>query len=247
MPRFYVKFPLSLFTEHEASVNSSTVSTDTLCYCAELAATQYARAHRWPDGAGDLLAWAWQSLDRLRARGVAARAWSRALGYDFIDMLRVQTYYRSGRGEMEARTHNFAVMVSRKYGANHSFGDNGSDLVYNVEARREAPDTPVAVLADFENELRVLDARARRIVELLAEGATMWRIGEILNLSESRISQIIEKICEQFRGRYPKGLVTSDPFTPARRAHLAKLADANRARARAEQPETISENSDATG
>lgn len=244
MGKFWAKLPLDMFTEHEANEDSSTVSTETICKCAEIVSVQYANAYRWRDGSGDLLAWAWESLDKLRNRGVPARAWSRALGYDFIDMLRVRTYYRSGRGEMEARTHNAMVIESQKYNAKVSAGDNGLDFMTLIAARRYAPDTPASVLSEFETELIELESRERQIIELLAEGETMWRIAERINVSESRVSQIIAEVCTRYRGRYPRGLITSDPFTPARAAHLARLADANRARARTE---TISENSDVPG
>lgn len=242
-----LKLPLSLFTDHEANANSSTVSTEIVCRCAQITAKTFANLNKWRDGPGDLLAWAWESIDKLRARGVPARAWSRALSFDFIDMLRDRTNWRNGRGKMEARTHNFAQVQCWKEGRSETFGDNGINLLYEIEARRNAPDNLPAVLADFETELRAIpDKRARRVVELIAEGYTLFEAGERLNISESRASQLLAEVCAQFHGRYLRGAITRHEVTPARRSHLDKLKEANRKRART-QPETISENSDATG
>lgn len=242
-----LKLPLSLFTDHEANVNSSTVSTEIVCQCAQITAKVFANLNKWRDGPGDLLAWAWESLDKLRARGVPARAWSRALSFDFIDMLRDRTNWRNGRGEMEARTHNFAQIEDQRYGRSSSFGDNGINLLYEIEARRDAPDSLRAILADFESELREIpDPRARRVVELIAEGYTLFDAGERLKISESRASQLLAQVCAQFHGQYLRWEITRHEVTPARRAHLNKLKEANRKRAH-EQPETFSENSDATG
>lgn len=246
-----LKLPMSLFTQDEANRDSSTVTTETVCVCAQIAAKIFAKSHNWREGPGDLLAWAWEALERLRTRGTPARVWSRALALDFIDMLRDRTNWRNGRGEMEARTHNFAFIQCQPYGGTVGYSDNGVNLLYEVQARRNAPDSLRAVLADFERELKAIpDERARCIVELIAAGNTLHEAGAKLNLSESRAAQLLAEVCAQFNGFYSRGEITRHEVTPARRAHLDKLAEANRKRAREqphEQPETISENSDATG
>lgn len=208
------------FTEHERTVDSSTVPDSELVVLATRAARSYALRFKWRDGWRDLLPVLWEIYHALRARGLPSRYWTRAVGYAMIDYYRKFTKYRRFKGVHEVQFPEW----------NSAPESRAVECVMNsdhtVPARRETPDTFARAIAPYEDKYKRLTGRQKTVILHLFHGLTMYETAEAMGVSESRVSQLLAEVLAITGGEYAQGFFTTDAVLAshenARRAYREK-------------------------